>query len=79
MRYGQSAEAFTRKIIRSRDYLRALRLPHQARRMLSYAGLAGPHNPCYAFNRWRNSLPVLETKERFQLVREEAGYGQADN
>lgn len=79
MRYGQSAEAFTRKVIGSRDYLCALSLSHQARRVLSYTGLAGHCDHCYAFNHRRNNLPDLEAKERFRLVRKEDGYGQANN
>ena len=69
MKRGQSAKAFARKIVRSRSHLRALRLPNQARRLLSHTGLAGHRDTRYTVTYRGNHLPHLEAKTRFQLLR----------
>lgn len=69
MIYGKSAETIARKDTGGRDYLRTLRLSHQARRLLYRASLAGSGNSCYDNNSWCYYIPALETETRFQLVR----------
>ena len=71
---GQSTQTLTGKSVRSRDRLCALRIPHQARRLLSHTGLAGHHNTCYACSNRNNRLSDLEAKKRFQLLRKGDNY-----